>query len=259
MSIKVMSLIWAAPIKPTSLKLVALAMADRADDSGGSLYLSIGSIARKVGVSHSQAQRLVKNLKAAGLLRVVSHADGGSRTTPRYRLQLDVIAGLGNGVDSVPDTAWSGSTDATPGAAPMRSRGRTDATQTTKESSLIQGVQSPTESELQRSNNTTLRIWLASLEEGTLAVPPTDPIFDYAHEIGLPNEYLALAWHAFKTKYLEDQPDKRYRDWRAVFRRAVREDWLRLWYAGHEGNFSLTTRGLQLQRLQTAEGGQNHV
>ncbi|OWQ90825.1 hypothetical protein CDN99_11700 [Roseateles aquatilis] len=57
----------------------------------------------------------------------------------------------------------------------------------------------------------------------------------------------------FKDRYTPDpaspEKPKTYVDWRAVFRRAVKEDWLKLWmFQGNE--YLLTTRGLQARRAQ---------
>lgn len=72
----------------------------------------------------------------------------------------------------------------------------------------------------------------------------------------LPEEFLQLAWWSFKRRYASG--DKRYRDWRAVFRRAVEEGWLRLWFAPGGGGYALTTAGLQAQRLFLAEQQTEH-
>ena len=68
-----------------------------------------------------------------------------------------------------------------------------------------------------------------------------DPLFDWAQTAGIPREWIALAWWAFEARYESDP--KTYADWRAVFRRAVREDWLRLWRKARTGGWELTTAG----------------
>lgn len=160
-----MSTVWAAAIGPPTNKLALLALADWCNNEGGSLHPSQQSIADKVGVSRSQAQRIVRGFVEQGLLSVVANQFGGAPgSTPHYRLHLDVIAKLPrtgrtdaaptDSVDAIP----TGSADATPtdsthatgsaGAtgsmdalegshgsrgrvAPMRQTGSTGATQTT--------------------------------------------------------------------------------------------------------------------------------
>ena len=94
-----------------------------------------------------------------------------------------------------------------------------------------------------------LKAWLeAERLAGRKAIHDSDPVFAYAREVGIPSEFLGLAWDEFRHRYL--QPDaKRYRDWRSVFRKAVRGNWLKLWWhdpAG--GQLQLTTVGEQARR-----------
>lgn len=97
----------------------------------------------------------------------------------------------------------------------------------------------------------TLRVWMADEKAaGRPAMPKTDPVFAYAAEVKLPREFLAVAWWEFRTRYLERE--KRYSNWRRVFRGAVRANWLKLWYLGSDGTYALTTVGIQAQRALEA-------
>ncbi|MBZ8138848.1 hypothetical protein CLD22_02900 [Rubrivivax gelatinosus] len=100
----------------------------------------------------------------------------------------------------------------------------------------------------------TLRSWLEAVRaRGESAIDEGDPVQDWAVTVGLPNEFVGLGWRAFKRLYLEDRADKRYADWRAVFRRTMRENWLKLWWLdGHE--YRLTTVGEQVKREFECEG-----
>ena len=97
-----------------------------------------------------------------------------------------------------------------------------------------------------------LKAWLEDVKaKGEKAIPEGDPVFAYADSVGIPREFLSLAWVEFKTRYTA--PDaKRYTDWRAVFRKAVRGNWLKLWYADGD-TYALTTVGVQARR---AHGGE---
>lgn len=103
-----------------------------------------------------------------------------------------------------------------------------------------------------RAKSVTLADWIDALEGGD-AVPADDPIFDWAGKVGLPREWIALAWWAFEGRYTGDGQGaaKTYTDWRATFRNAVREDWLKLWRMGPDG-YLLTTAGQQAQREMRA-------
>ena len=99
-----------------------------------------------------------------------------------------------------------------------------------------------------KAREITLTDWIAELGDAD-AVPADDPIFDWAGKVGIPRDWIALAWWAFEGRYTGDGQGraKTYADWRATFRNAVREDWLKLWRSGPEGCV-LTTAGQQAQR-----------
>lgn len=99
-----------------------------------------------------------------------------------------------------------------------------------------------------------LKAWIVAVKaQGEAPIPEGDPVFAYAEDVGIPREFLALAWGEFKHRY--SQPEaKRYRDWRAVFRKAVRGNWLKLWWldAG-SGVYALTTVGEQARRANARD------
>jgi uncharacterized protein YdaU (DUF1376 family) len=82
---------------------------------------------------------------------------------------------------------------------------------------------------------------------GEKPVPEGDPVFEYANEAGIPHDFLRLQWCEFRVRY--SQPgSKRYKDWRSVFRKSVRGNWLRLWYCNETG-YALTTQGQQAKKI----------
>lgn len=99
------------------------------------------------------------------------------------------------------------------------------------------------------ANAVSLKTWAEERKAaGEVLIPDDDPVFAYAAEVGIPDEFMALAWAEFKHRY--SQPGaKKYKDWRAVFRKAIRGNWLRLWLC--DGNtYRLTTVGQQAQRAK---------
>lgn len=113
---------------------------------------------------------------------------------------------------------------------------------------------SPSPSPIQRTarkveNPITLRAYVAGCEQaGKQAIPDTDPVFEYARTIGIPTEYLELAWAVFFGKYTIDDGghSRRQANWPQKFRNAVKENWYRLWYPDADGKtFNLTTAGKQ--------------
>lgn len=79
---------------------------------------------------------------------------------------------------------------------------------------------------------------------GVKPIPDDDSVFDYTQKAGIPDDFLHLHYREFKSRYT--QPDaKKYKDWRAVLRKSVQGNWFRLWYAGPEGGYVLSTQGIQ--------------
>ncbi len=103
MSVKVMSAVWELNL-PQNQKLVLLAFADHADDDGV-CYPSVGRIAWKTGISERQVQRIVKKLRAAGLVVLLRNAQGGRGNAAVYQVQpkkgvkLSPFAGMGDSGD----------------------------------------------------------------------------------------------------------------------------------------------------------------
>lgn len=94
-----------------------------------------------------------------------------------------------------------------------------------------------------------LKAWLEAVRtRGEKPIPPEDPVFAYAQKVGIPAEFLSLAWTVFRHTYLGSRSAKRYRDWRRVFNNAVEGNWLKLWFVNADGVYSLTTVGHQAQR-----------
>lgn len=79
--------------------------------------------------------------------------------------------------------------------------------------------------------------------KGEKPIPDDDPIFTYAESVGLPHDFLALAWAWFK----EQMAGKRQKDWRKHFRNAVKGNWPRYWFTA-DGEWRLTTAGEQARR-----------
>lgn len=84
-------------------------------------------------------------------------------------------------------------------------------------------------------------------KQGVKPIPEGDAVFAYADKVGIPLEFLRLHWLEFKTRY-SDPDAKRYKDWRAVYRKSVRGNWLKLWFFAPDGSVALTTVGEQARR-----------
>jgi hypothetical protein len=91
--------------------------------------------------------------------------------------------------------------------------------------------------------------WVDALD-GAEAIPADHAVFAYAVKVGIPSDFLTLAWAWFEKTYGPEgrSAKKKYIDWPAVFRNAVDANWPALWYFADNGECRLTTKGLQLQR-----------
>lgn len=85
-----MSEVWDLDL-PRDLKIVALALADHADDFGGNVRPSIDRVAKKCGYSRSSIDRKMKELRDIGLLVVVSRP---ANKPVEYRMDLGVCVKL---------------------------------------------------------------------------------------------------------------------------------------------------------------------
>lgn len=101
--------------------------------------------------------------------------------------------------------------------------------------------------EKQKTPAIALTTWLEAIKASSEEpIPENDPVFSYADQVGIPPDHLRLCWREFRDRY--SQPGaKRYRDWRGVFRKAVRGNWFKLWWVDAAGAYALTTVGKQAE------------
>lgn len=85
MSVKVMSLVWGWSL-PATEKLVALKLADCADDRGGNAWPAVATIATDCGLSRRGAQKVLDRLRERGCIEVQAAATNRKSTT--YRIVL---------------------------------------------------------------------------------------------------------------------------------------------------------------------------
>jgi hypothetical protein len=78
---------------PKTEKIVLLAMADYASDSGESIFPSVGTLARKTSLADRSVQRTITDLINYGYLMKVK--TGGGRSTNRYSINIEKFRGDG--------------------------------------------------------------------------------------------------------------------------------------------------------------------
>lgn len=163
----------------------------------------------------------------------------------RFGAPEDDAGGESNGAS--PNTPPKGGFGESNGAAPNRRQG--DGSSSTSSSSKEKPPKSPRGGSSAAVNFET---WFSGIPEGVDAISEEHHVWTYAERVGLPHEFVALAWAWFKAKYL-GEPRKRYIDWPAHFRKAVEGGYGNLWRIDAEGQYFLTTQGKQLQRSLDAE------
>ena len=159
-----------------------------------------------------------------------------------------VLAPLSNGESTVPtrsDSLIHGFTDSLIPDSPNQEQSATPSAADAP--SLASGGKSKKPRAVgQKATLQTLPEWLTACEaSGEPAMPITDPIREWAAEAGIPKEYLKLSWQVFTRDWATKKPQK---DWRATFRNAVRQNWMKLWYFHADGDCRLTTAGEQERR-----------
>lgn len=228
--------------------------------------MTTAQIAGQVGLSAVQCQRLVDELLANGVAR---QSDAGVIYSKRMVDDERVRMARAEGGKAGAEHGHKGASHGSKGGRPNQERG--------EEKPPLQAPLEPPPSSSSSSSTSvdtpiapkggdskpakgkplvTLRSWLADVKaKGEQAIPADDAVFAYGQRVGLPMELLQLAWREFRRVYTVDRKDKRYRDWRIVFNRAVQGNWLKLWHLdAASGQYGLTTVGLQVQR-NLAGGG----
>lgn len=87
MSIKIMSQVWDYQFEPSAM-VIALALADWADDDGGSIFPSVARIAWKTKLKDRAVQYHLAEFRRIGLLVPVKNATGGRGKTVEYRMDI---------------------------------------------------------------------------------------------------------------------------------------------------------------------------
>lgn len=91
MSVMISAAVWRMQFQDTSLKLVALALADQANDEG-ECWPYLESVAARVELSERSVQRHLSTLEANGLLeREARFSRKGTQTSNMFRFNLEAI------------------------------------------------------------------------------------------------------------------------------------------------------------------------
>jgi hypothetical protein len=77
------------------------------------------------------------------------------------------------------------------------------------------------------------------------------PLWQYAEDAGLPQDFVALAWVEFSRRFGPGgvKEARRQKNWRQTFRNYVEGNYLKLWAIDTAGTYFLTTQGKQAQKI----------
>jgi len=116
------------------------------------------------------------------------------------------------------------------------------------------GAENPTDFSLDAGKKSrskpllTLRVYLAQQKEKKeKPIRDDHPVKQYADDVGLPLEFLTLAWWCFIEKF--KTTDKKQRDWPTTFYNYVRYNYLKLWFKD-SNEYKLSTTGQTEQDLK---------
>lgn len=93
MSVHVASLVWRLDL-PANQKLVAVKLADYANDDGGDIFPGVERLAEECGMSERSIQRYLREFVDSGLLVIVAHAQGGRGRSTEYAYDLERVTEL---------------------------------------------------------------------------------------------------------------------------------------------------------------------
>ncbi len=106
MSVAVSNLVWQYFHADMGLKMLALKLADNADEYGRNVYPSVETCARFVGASTRSIQRWLKELVQGGLIQPVKYVNGGRGKACEYQFNADFIRAYDPRVPHDQRPAW---------------------------------------------------------------------------------------------------------------------------------------------------------
>lgn len=243
MSVTTMARVWATSSHSGTELLMLLAIADFSDDDGRA-YPAVATLAKKCRMTDRNARMILANLRDSEEL-IVRFGEG-----PKGANQYLIADPLKGTSSPLKNSSALKPTSSTPEAGfrnPL------------KPASVKPSVnhQEPSERKKRhsRSLEKTFAQWVDDVRaSGEKPISDYLAVWDYSESIGLPVEFVELAWLKFRDRYSNDfaYTGKKYADWRRVFLNAVRDNWFRLWYRNGDA-FLLTTAGQQAE-LETRRG-----
>lgn len=237
---------------PANTKLVLIAVGARMNQFGQGAWPSYNTIAADTSLSRRTVIDAIKLAVERGFItkktrhKAAKSGDGFVVTNDTNEYEISWVGGAGD-APGVVQGLHQGGEQAAPG--------------------VVQGLHpnTPLEHSQEHKRESTrktrasspavcLKTWLAELPEDEAAIRADDPIFADSKKTGLPEDFIALCWDEFKHRHTQGgNKAKKYKDWRAAFRNAVRDNWYGFWALSSDGECFLTSKGRFAQRFHSAE------
>jgi len=245
MSVHATKAVWKQSTQSGRELLVLLAIADFANDSG-TAYPSVATLARMIRTTERNTRFAIANLIASGELAVERGA--GPRGCNVFTLKLasggmKPASGL-KSTSGVKAASAGGEVDFHDGVKPTSPELSLNHHKLPVEPAKLPGKR------VKRQEVTFADFCRTCEEQGIMSIAEDDPVFSYAQKVGIPVEFLELAWRVFEDRHRHSS--KRQKDWRAVYRNAVNGNWYKLWFFNDAGICQLTTAGVQARRAESA-------
>ena len=100
----------------------------------------------------------------------------------------------------------------------------------------------------------TLKSYLEKCKsENVEAIPIDSVVFRNADKIGLPHEFVNVAWFCFKSFWLEGKPLSAKSNWLIAFNNCLTNDGYGSYRKNQQGEFYLTTKGKNMIEMMRSE------
>lgn len=249
MSVRTMALVWEHSRHAGNDLLMLLAIADNANDEGVA-WPSVPMLARKCRMTPRNVNLILAELRRGGEITIEQNA--GPKGTNLYTIRLPLKES-----SALKDASALKVSSATPEETfpkPLKKPSDEPSVNHQEPSESVRAA-AHTARAPRFAKPATSKITFDTFAErcktaGQKLLAENDPIFDWADDAGLPEEWLRLAWIEFRNRYRGNA--KRYADWPQVFRNAVRNNWYSLWRLEAGGEYALTTQGEMARRAAEA-------
>lgn len=244
---------------PSTAKLVLLTLAEFADRNGANCWPSLPMIAKRASLNERSVRRALDEVEPLGWIQRSKKGSERGWALSVYRLTIPAGVDTGSWVDATGADTESTPQDSTSGLSVTdvwtlcQFGVDTESNYLSSELSNTQPEENPSP-EKRVSQKRGARAKLTFSAWRTTAEDPFtegNRIDRYAEKVGLPDEFVTLAWKRFEDLHTNGPKESKkvQADWLATFENYLKGNYLRLWWFDHaEGSYKLNVTGVQAQR-----------